>query len=110
MDRVEDKPAQEVQCDRCGKVTPNYDIVNYSSAVQGYSRVCGQCFNAEVATRGGLEKFEHLSFEPVRLVDCAGRPHDFHFRVNSFGPGVAIDAFELRDRRPAGYQFQMIGD
>jgi hypothetical protein len=26
------------------------------------------------------------------------------------GPGVALDAFELRDGHPAGYQFQIIGD
>jgi len=27
-----------------------------------------------------------------------------------FGPGVALDAFELRDGHPAGYQFQVIGE
>jgi hypothetical protein len=27
-----------------------------------------------------------------------------------FGTGVSIDAFELRDGDPAGYQFQIIGD
>jgi hypothetical protein len=27
-----------------------------------------------------------------------------------FGPGVSIDAFELRGGEPAGYQFQIIGD
>ena len=27
-----------------------------------------------------------------------------------FGTGVALDAFELRDGSPAGYQFQIIGD
>ena len=27
-----------------------------------------------------------------------------------FGPGVAVDAFELRDGSPGGYHFQIIGD
>jgi hypothetical protein len=58
----------------------------------------------------GLEGFEHVRFEPVGLTDCAGEVHEFHFRTNLFGPGVAIDAFELRDGHPAGYQFQIIGD
>jgi hypothetical protein len=58
----------------------------------------------------GLEGFENAKFQPVGLTDCAGKPHQFHFRTNLFGTGVAIDAFELRDGHPAGYQFQIIGD
>jgi hypothetical protein len=27
-----------------------------------------------------------------------------------FGPGVALDAFEIRKGAPAGYQFQLIGE
>src|SRR5208283_331177 len=52
----------------------------------------------------------HVKFEPVGLTDCAGEVHEFHFRTNLFGPGVAIDAFELRDGLPSGYQFQIIGN
>jgi hypothetical protein len=58
----------------------------------------------------GLEGFEHVKFEPVGLTDCNGEGHEFHFRTNLFGTGVAIDAFELRNGHPAGYQFQIIGD
>ena len=57
----------------------------------------------------GLSKFETLNFEPVRLVDCTGQPHDFHFLTHLFGTGVALNAFELRDGHPAGYRFQVIG-
>lgn len=109
MDRVEAGPAQKTRCSSCGKVTPNYDIISYSSTGKGYRRLCGQCFNTEAAELGGLD-FEHLNFEPVQLVDCSGQAHEFHFRVRLFGPGVAVDAFELRAGSPAGYQFQMIGD
>src|SRR6266536_1367366 len=31
-------------------------------------------------------------------------------RTHLFGPGVALDAFELRDGSPAGYHFQIIGE
>ncbi len=69
-----------------------------------------QCFNTEVAKAAGLEGFEHAKFEPVGVADCAGEVHEFHFRTHLFGPGVALDAFELRDGSPAGYHFQIIGD
>jgi len=109
MDRVEARPAQGTRCSSCGKVTPNYDIINYGSIEKGYRQLCGQCFNGEAAKLGGLD-FEHLNFEPVRLVDCSGQAHEFHFQTHLFGPGVALDTFELRDGSPAGYQFQIIGD
>jgi hypothetical protein len=109
MDRVEARPAQGTACSSCGKVTPNYDIINYGSIEEGYRRLCGMCFNAEAAKLDGLD-FEHLNFEPVRLIDRSGHAHEFHFRTRLFGPGVALDAFELRDGGPAGYRFQIMGD
>src|SRR5437667_3090434 len=36
--------------------------------------------------------------------------HEFHFRTHLFGDGVALNAFELRNGSPAGYQFQIIGE
>jgi hypothetical protein len=50
-----------------------------------------------------------VGFEPVRMVDARGVAHEFRFRTRLFGPGVAIDAFELRNGSPAGYEFQVIG-
>jgi hypothetical protein len=58
----------------------------------------------------GPDTFEHANFAPVGLADCRGEIHQFHFRTRLIGPGVAIDAFELRDGYPAGYQFQIIGN
>jgi hypothetical protein len=46
----------------------------------------------------------------VGLVDSTGEVHEFHFRTQLFGTGVALDAFELCDGHPAGYDFQIIGD
>jgi hypothetical protein len=101
---------QQIRCARCGQLTPSYEIVHYGSMEQGYKEVCYQCLNKEMAEAVGLEGFEHVKFEPVGLTDCTGEVHEFHFRTNLFGPGVAIDAFELRNGDPAGYQFQIIGD
>ena len=76
----------------------------------GYRELCLKCFNTEVAESEGLDGFEHADLAPVELVDCDGQAHLFHFRMRLFGPGVALDAFEIRDGEPAGYQFQVIGE
>ena len=109
------KPAKSVRtrkirCDGCGQITPSYDIVSYGSMERGYRELCSQCFNQEVAKLGGLDPFEHPKFEPIGLADCTGKVHEFHFRTRLLGTGVSLDAFELRDGHPAGYQFQIIGD
>lgn len=85
-----------------------------SSATVRLRRVTGRslsrCLNAEIAKLEGLDKFEHVRFDPVELADCEGNPHIFHFRTRLFGPGVAVEGFELRNGNPGGYQFQVIGD
>ena len=110
MDPAEFGRDQQIRCASCGQITASYEIVNYGSMEHGYRRLCSQCFNTEVAETAGLEGFEHAKFEPVGLADCTGEVHEFHFRTNLFGTGVALDAFELRDGHPAGYQFQIIGN
>jgi len=103
-------PDQQIRCASCDQITPSYEIVNYCSMEHGYREICLQCLNKEMAEAMDLVGFEHAKFEPVGLTDCTGEVHEFHFRTNLFGPGVAIDAFELRDGDPSGYQFQIIGD
>ena len=97
-------------CDVCGQSTSGYDIVHSGSIERGYRRLCGRCFNTQMAKAAGLEGFEHVKFEPMGLTDCLGELHEFHFRAHLFGTGVAIDAFELRNEDPAGYSFQIIGE
>lgn len=110
MDTVEVPRPCQVHCDGCSQITPGYDIVHYGSMDQGYRQLCSRCFNTEVAPLAGLEGFQDAKLEAVGLADCAGELHEFHFRTHLFGTGVALDAFELRDGNPAGYQFQIIGD
>ena len=100
---------QPITCDACRQPTLTHDVVNYGSMEGDYRQLCGRCFNEAAASRLGLQGFEHLVFEPVRMVDGRGTEHEFRFRTRLFGPGVAIDAFELRDGSPAGYEFQVIG-
>ncbi len=99
-----------ITCDACRQQAADHDVVNYGSMEAGYQRLCGRCFNEAAASRLGLPDFDHVDFEPVRLVDARGVEHEFHFRTQLLGPGVAIDAFELREGSPAGFSFQVIGD
>ncbi len=94
----------------CEESTPDYDIVNYGCNEKGCRPICSRCLNAEIAKLDGLDKFEHFRFDPVEFADCERKAHVFHFRTRLFGPGVALDSFELRDGHPGGYQFQVIGD
>jgi hypothetical protein len=36
--------------------------------------------------------------------------HQFHFVTRLLGHMVTLEAFELRDGNPAGYEFQIIGE
>lgn len=101
---------KQISCDACGQPTPAYDIVNYGSIESGYRKLCGRCVNSDMAKRAGLKDFEHVGFEPTGMTDARGVVHQFHFRVHLFGSGVSLDAFELREGCPAGYQFRVIGD
>lgn len=96
-------------CDRCGKSVPNHDFIHYGSG-SDVQHLCTQCFNADVAERSGIEDFDNNPLEPVTLLDADGVGREFHFRTRLIGPMLVIDAFELRDGVPAGYQFRLIGD
>lgn len=101
---------RHVRCEACGEHTPSHDIISVGGIDRGYRQLCGPCFNAEVAALSGLHDFENFRFEPIGLVDCAGEKHEFHFRTHLLGRIVVLDAFELHDGCPSGYQCQIVGD
>lgn len=101
---------QQLHCEGCGELTSGYDIVNYGSSDCGSRQLCTRCFNKEVAQRFGLADFENLQFDPIGMIDCSGQTHQFHFQTRLLGNIVTLEAFELRDGNPGGYQFQMVGD
>ncbi len=98
------------RCEACAEIRPGYDIINCSSHEGGLSRrLCSQCFNREAAAQNGQTGLDNTRLEPVRLLDCQGEAHDFHFVVRFLGDKVAIDACAVRRGRPAGHRFQIIG-
>ncbi len=96
-------------CNACGKQTPGYDSVNLEDSAS--NRVlCNYCYNATIAASCGLDGFQNARFEPLDVVDQNGLIHVFHFRYRLFVTGVSLDAFELIDEGPSGYQFRVIGE
>lgn len=96
-------------CDACGATVPHYDVVSYGSIEEGYQELCTRCLNTEVAGALGLERFENVKLQPIAMTDYAGERREFHFRMRLHEAIVVLDAFELRNSAPGGYQFQIVG-
>jgi hypothetical protein len=71
--------------------------------------LCNRCFNEEVAAVGEIE-FSHVQFDPLDVPDAVGTPHRFYFEVRLLGDKVSLQALELVNGDPGGYEFQVLGD
>ena len=107
MPRAKTKQVSQTRCHDCGQPTPGYDIVHLLME-SGAQPLCSRCLSAVIAEQEGVA-FEHIQFHPIQLEDCEGTLHTFRFATHFFGPGVAVDAFEVFEGRRGGYQFQVIG-
>lgn len=96
-------------CERCGKVVPYHDVTHYTTDAQTLI-LCTHCFNADVAERSGIEDFDNHPLDPISITAVDGVVHQFHFRTRLLGDIVTLEAFELKEGEPAGYQFQLIGE
>ncbi len=102
------EPVRSMRCHTCARAIAGFESVHYGSIEGGYRDLCNRCFNEEVARTGGIE-FSHVQFEPIEIADTAGTAHRFHFEVHLLGDKVSLEAFELVDGDPGGYQFQVLG-
>ena len=103
------EPDRSLRCQTCGRAIAGFESVHYGSIEGGYRDLCNRCFNQEVAAAGGID-FAHVQFEPLEMPDAAGQAHRFHFEIRLLGDRVALEAFELVDGAPGGYEFQVLGD
>jgi hypothetical protein len=99
----------DLQCHTCQAPIAGYNSVHFGSIETGYRDLCSRCFNEEVAERGEID-FQHVQFEPVEMTDAGGTVHKFHFRLHLLGDRVSLEAFEVKDGAPDGYQFQMLDE
>ena len=100
--------SRQKPCDTCGSVVSTYDGVYFSEG--DTSRfLCNRCYNESISGAIGLD-FEHLSFHPIILADKDDENHTFRFQTRLFGDKVHIQALEIRDNAPKGYEFAVSGD
>jgi hypothetical protein len=103
-----DKKVKKEKCEICGHLVPGYNTVYLSS--QGKSTlVCLKCYNQKISDSTGFD-FEHIEFQPIFIPDVDGLEHKFHFITRHLGNRTSIEAFEIKDGHPGGYEFSIIGD
>jgi len=95
-------------CSECGTEVSSYDGV-YLSTGDTSRFLCSKCYNETISEAIGLN-FDHLSFHPIMLTDRDGVDHTFHFQTRLFGDKVNIQALEIKDDEPKGYEFSEHGD
>jgi hypothetical protein len=96
------------KCERCGAVVQPYDTIHYGN-VSKSETLCTACFNREAAKQMGLE-IDDASFEPITLPDATGRLCLLHVRHRFCPNGQVVEAFEVTDGAPSGYQFGILGE
>src|SRR5439155_26594688 len=97
------------RCEDCGRDVAPYDAVCLSLSENKTRLVCTRCFNTIIAKQAGVD-FEHPVFAPIVLEDASGERHEFHFRTHHGGAHIALEAFEIEDGSPCGYEFQVLGE
>lgn len=100
-------PTQK-QCDSCRTIVPTYDGV-YLSSEHTTRFLCSKCYNESISESIGLN-FDHLSFHTITLADKNDENHTFDFQTRLFGGKVLIQALEIKDGEPRGYEFSIHGD
>lgn len=98
-----------IACDRCGALVPPHDLTHFTTEA-GASELCSLCFNSDVAQRSGIEDFDNHPLEPIFITAADGVIHQFHLRTRLLGAIVTLEAYELKDNEPSGYQFQLVGE
>ena len=101
--------ARNLPCERCGTLVPRHDLTHFTTET-GASVLCTLCFNADVAQRSGIDDFDNHPLDPVLITAADGVIHEFHLRTRLLGAIVTLEAYELKDHAPSGYQFQLVGE
>ncbi|MEW6668586.1 MAG: hypothetical protein AB1512_25520 [Thermodesulfobacteriota bacterium] len=97
------------RCESCGRLVRSFDTIRLSSEDGKATLLCSKCYNEFAAKNAGLD-FQHVDFEPITLHDIDGIPHKFEFRTHVFGGNVSIEALEIRNGQPKGYELTVHGD
>ena len=100
---------KSIACERCGKLAPQHDFTHFTTEA-GTLLLCTQCFNEEVAQRAEVNDFDNHPLDPIAITAADGVTHQFHLQARLLGAMVTLEAYELKDGEPSGYQFQLVGE
>lgn len=104
---MENNVKQE-RCELCGTLVAGFNTV-YLSSAKNLTCACLKCYNQIISDSTGAD-YEDVEFEPIIIKDLDEKDHKFHFTVRLLGDRVAIDAFEIKNGHPGGYEFSILGD
>jgi hypothetical protein len=90
-------------------LVPRHDLTHFTTDA-GALLLCTHCFNTDVAERVGIDDFDNHPLDPISIADVKGVVHQFHFQARLLGDMATLEAFELKEGEPSGYQFQLIGE
>ena len=95
------------KCERCNKKL--LSMQGISTEMEGEQvTLCASCWNKDIAEGMGLD-FETIELKPMRIKDCAGKTHEFHFLTHMVPSGLSIKAREIIDDERTGYRFSVLG-
>lgn len=95
------------KCTVCKSSVPYHEGVFLT--IEGKSRFhCNRCYNRRLSEVAEMQ-FDHPDFQPVTLKDVDGKPHEFHFTTRLLPHGIYMEALEIQEGIPEGYQFGVIG-
>jgi len=98
---------ERVICTSCKENVPGYEGV-YLTLDNKQGFYCDKCYNRKIAEMYNFD-FTNISFHPVTFQDSDGIDHTFYISTRIYGPHVALEAYELENDQPAGYQFSVMG-
>lgn len=96
------------KCETCGKLARGFDMIHLSRD-GGTTLLCSKCYNEFVSQYMGLD-FQHVDFDSVTMQDIDGVSHTFEYQTRLFGANIFIEALEIQDGQPRGYEFATAGD
>ncbi len=106
MNKRVKKPGED-QCHHCNKIIKSMQGIG--TEIKGEQVfLCPGCWNKMIAIRMGMD-FQTIELKPIRLRDCEGKWHEFHFMTHMVPTGLAIEAREIFDDGRMGYEFSVLG-
>lgn len=92
------------KCRECGQRVAGFESISLA----GEGVYCYRCYNQDMARRMGVD-VEDIHIDGVQMTGADGRSHTFRVRSHLFGDKHVVQAIELQNGVPKGYDFEVMG-